>query len=149
MLSSTIALAGDHAGFDYKEALKAILIEKGYSVKDFGPNARDSVDYPDYIHPMAQAMEEGDFKLGIIVCGSGNGVAITANKYPHIRAALCWLPELASLARQHNDANVLALPARFIELEAAKNILDSFLSANFEGGRHARRVAKIADGLNF
>lgn len=149
MLSSTIALAGDHAGFDYKEALKTILIEKGYSVKDFGPNTSDSVDYPDYIHPMAQAMEEGNFKLGIIVCGSGNGVAITANKYPHIRAALCWLPELASLARQHNDANVLALPARFIELEAAKNILDSFLSADFEGGRHARRVTKIADGLNF
>lgn len=146
MQDRKIALAGDHAGFEYKEALKAVLKEEGYTLKDFGPHTADSVDYPDYIHPMAQAMEEGDFALGVVVCGSGNGVAITANKYPHIRAALCWLPELASLARQHNDANVLALPARFVELETAKTILKSFLAAEFEGGRHARRVAKIADG---
>jgi len=138
-----LAIASDHAGFQLKEQLKKYLAEKGYELKDFGTYSEESVDYPDFIHPMAEAVENGEFKLGLIMCGSGNGVAITANKHQGVRAAYCWNEEIARLARMHNDANVCALPARFIAFDYAKVIVDAFLSAEFEGGRHQRRVEKI------
>lgn len=138
-----IAMASDHAGYDLKEFLKKILVGKGYEVTDFGTNSTDSCDYPDYAHPAAIAVETGKCDLGIAMCGSGNGIQMTLNKHQGIRAALCWLPELASLARQHNDANILVLPARFISQNEALEIMDAFLAADFEGGRHQRRVDKI------
>lgn len=137
-----IAIGGDHAGFAYKQEIIQALV-KHYQVKDFGAFSADSVDYPDHVHPLAEAVVSQDCELGILICGSGNGVAITANKHKGIRAALCWLPELASLARSHNNANILCLPARFVGLEEAKMIVDAFLEAQFEGGRHAKRVEKI------
>ncbi|MBK1441333.1 ribose 5-phosphate isomerase B [Parapedobacter sp. ISTM3] len=140
----TIAIGGDHAGFDYKEALVSFLESAGYTVKNFGAFTADSVDYPDFAHPVASAVERGEFECGILVCGSANGVAITANKHQGIRAAICWQEQLASLARQHNDANVLCIPARFIDVELAKAITDTFLTTEFEGGRHANRVGKIS-----
>ncbi|SKB84685.1 ribose 5-phosphate isomerase B [Parapedobacter luteus] len=140
----TIAIGGDHAGFDYKEALVSFLENAGYTVKNFGAFTADSVDYPDFAHPVASAVERGEFEYGILVCGSANGVAITANKHQGIRAAICWQEQLASLARQHNDANVLCIPARFIDVELAKAITDTFLTTEFEGGRHANRVGKIS-----
>lgn len=136
-------MAADHAAFDLKETIKLYLKEKGYEVKDFGTFSPDSCDYADFAHPAAKAVENGDCDFGIAMCGSGNGIQITLNKHQKIRAALCWLPELASLARQHNDANFLVLPGRFISTENAKEIVDAYLGAEFEGGRHARRVAKI------
>ena len=139
-----IALGGDHAGVGYKEQLHQHLLALGYSVKDFGPVTTASVDYPDYVHPLSKALEAGEVDLGIVICGSGNGVAITANKHQGIRAALCWNEELAALARQHNDANVLALPARFISYELAERLAEIFLTTPFEGGRHQSRVNKIA-----
>ncbi len=139
-----IALGADHAGFLHKEHLKALLTHLGHEPKDFGTDSEVSVDYPDYVHPLAEAIEKNEQDLGILVCGSGNGVAITANKHQGIRAAIAWNEELAALARQHNNANVLALPARFISKEEAEKIVKAFLEAAFEGGRHARRVAKIA-----
>jgi ribose 5-phosphate isomerase B len=139
----TIALGADHAGFALKEHLKKWLENNGHSVKDFGTYSNDSADYPDFAHPVASAVEDKEFDLGLLVCGSGNGVAMTANKHQGIRAAICWNEELAALAREHNDANVLCLPARFISEEDAVRILDRFLHSNFEGGRHARRVGKI------
>lgn len=139
-----IAIGGDHAGFEYKSKLKKFLAKHGHSVTDFGTNSTDSVDYPDYIHPLAKAMKGDEFDLGIVICGSGNGVAMTANKYEHVRAALCWKRELAQLARQHNDANVLAIPARFVSYNMAKNMVSDFLNTKFEGGRHQRRVDKIS-----
>jgi ribose 5-phosphate isomerase B len=139
-----IAIGGDHAGFSYKQALTALLAELGHEAIDFGPGSEASVDYPDHAHPLAEAVEQGRADLGILICGSGNGVAITANKHAGIRAALCWNRSLAELARQHNDANVLCLPARFISLDEAKDLAQAFLSTPFEGGRHANRVAKIA-----
>ena len=139
-----IAIGGDHAGFEYKSELKKFLSEQGHSVTDFGPDSDDSVDYPDYVHPLCKAMEGDEFDLGIVICGSGNGVAMTANKYQHIRAALCWKRELAQLAREHNDANVLAIPARFVSFELAKDMVSDFLNTKFEGGRHQRRVDKIS-----
>lgn len=139
-----IAIASDHAGYALKEAIKTFLHEKGIEPVDFGTHSEDSTDYPDYVHPLATALGKGDPELGIVICGSGNGVNITANKHAHIRSALCWLPELASLARQHNDANVLAMPARFIDVKTAREITDAFLNASFEGGRHQNRVNKIA-----
>ena len=139
-----IALGGDHAGVGYKEQLHHHLLALGYSVKDFGPVTTASVDYPDYVHPLSKALEAGEFDLGIVICGSGNGVAITANKHQGIRAALCWNEDLAALARQHNDANVLAIPARFISYELAERIAEIFLTTPFEGGRHQSRVNKIA-----
>ena len=139
-----IAIGCDHAGFPLKEPVTALLREKGIEVRDFGTFSTDSVDYPDFVHPVATMVEEGRAQLGIVMCGSGNGVAMTANKHQGIRAALCWTPELASLARQHNDANVLALPARFIPADLALSIVLAFLDASFEGGRHAGRVGKIA-----
>ncbi len=139
----TIALGGDHAGFQYKEEIVALLETKGTMYKDFGPFSEASVDYPDYVHPLARAVESGAYDFGILICGSGNGVAMTANKHAGIRAALCWSPELASLARQHNNANVLCLPARFIPLETAKACIEVFLTTAFEGGRHEARVKKM------
>ena len=138
-----IALASDHAGFRLKEFLKPYLIEKGYELMDFGTNSEDSCDYPDFAHPAALAVETGKCDIGIGVCGSGEGMQITLNKHQGIRAALCWLPEIATLSRQHNDANFLVLPARFISEDEAKKIVDAYLEAVFEGGRHQRRVAKI------
>lgn len=144
MMPKTIVLGADHAGFEHKEAVKNFLLEKGYLVLDKGTHTTESVDYPDFIHPVAKAIEQGDAALGIIFCGSGNGVAMTANKHAHIRAALAWLVELAELARQHNDANVLSIPSRYVSTELAIQMVDAFLKTDFEGGRHQRRVDKIA-----
>lgn len=143
-MSKKIAIGGDHAGFEYKAKLVSKLESQGYEVKDFGPFSTDSVDYPDYVHPLCSAIEAGEFDLGIVICGSGNGVAITANKHQGIRAALCWDNELAALARQHNNANVIAIPARFIAYELAEQLVETFLTTDFEGGRHLNRVNKIA-----
>ena len=139
-----ISIGGDHAGFIYKEEIIKMLSTEGHEVKDFGPFSEASVDYPDFAHPVAASVEKGEAHFGILICGSGNGVAITANKHQGIRAALCWTEELGSLARQHNDANILCLPARFVDLELAKNIVNKFLSTAFEGGRHQNRVNKIS-----
>lgn len=138
-----IAIACDHAGFEYKEIIKKHL-EGKFEVEDFGTFSADSVDYPDFVHPAADSIEQGRNELGILICGSGEGVAITANKHQKIRCALCWMPELASLARQHNDANMIALPARFIASQLATDIVDTFLNTPFEGGRHQNRVEKIS-----
>jgi ribose 5-phosphate isomerase B len=140
----TIAVGCDHAGFPFKHPVIAHLEQAGHTVLDFGTNSTASADYPDFAHPTALAVEEGDAELGILICGSGNGVAITANKHQNVRCALCWETDIAQLARQHNNANMIALPARFVSLERALNIVDAFLSAQFEGGRHATRVGKIA-----
>ncbi len=139
-----IGIGGDHAGYAYKKALIEMLTQSGYEIKDFGPFSDASVDYPDFAHPLANAVEKQEVNLGILICGSGNGVAITANKHQSIRAALCWTEELGALARQHNNANVLCLPARFISLDLAKQITNTFLTTPFEGGRHENRVNKIA-----
>lgn len=139
-----IALGGDHAGFEYKAELIKFLTEKGYATKDFGPFSAESVDYPDYVHPVATAVENGEFDFGILICGSANGVAMTANKHTGIRAGIAWAAELAKLSRQHNNANILCLPARFISLETAKECTAVFLDTTFEGGRHQNRVDKIA-----
>ena len=138
-----IAIACDHAGFEYKEIIK-IHLEGKFEVEDFGTFSPDSVDYPDFVHPAADSIEQGRNELGILICGSGEGVAITANKHQKIRCALCWMPELATLARQHNDANMIALPARFIASQLATDIVDTFLNTPFEGGRHQNRVEKIS-----
>lgn len=137
-----IAIGSDHAGFEYKELLKGNLSE--HEVRDFGTYSKDSADYPDFAHPVSLAVENNEFDLGILVCGSANGVAITANKHQGIRAAICWTEELASLARRHNNANILCLPARFIEFSLAQRIADTFINTAFEGGRHATRVNKIS-----
>ncbi|HXH99256.1 MAG TPA: ribose 5-phosphate isomerase B [Sphingobacteriaceae bacterium] len=138
----SIAIGADHAGFEYKDLLKEFL--KEYRVKDFGTHSAASVDYPDFAHPVASAIENNEFELGILVCGSANGVAITANKHEGIRAAICWTEELAQLARQHNNANILCIPARFISVDLARQITHAFLHTEFEGGRHADRVNKIS-----
>ncbi len=138
-----IAIGADHAGFNLKERLKKWLEKNGHTIRDFGTFSEDSADYPDFAHPVAEAVQDKTFDLGLLVCGSGNGVAMTANKHEGVRAALCWNEDLASLARQHNDANVLCLAARFIDPGEAEQILDRFLNSSFEGGRHARRVGKI------
>jgi ribose 5-phosphate isomerase B len=143
-MGKKIAIGGDHAGYDFKEKLVQKLESLGYEIKDFGPYSHDSVDYPDYVHPLASAIEKGEFELGIVICGSGNGVAITANKHQGIRAALCWNEELSALARQHNNANILAIPARYISYELAEKLSEIFLTTDFEGGRHSNRVNKIA-----
>ncbi|MCX2475234.1 ribose 5-phosphate isomerase B [Pedobacter sp. MC2016-05] len=137
-----IAIGGDHAGFEYKELLKDFLAN--YDVKDFGTYSLDSVDYPDFAHPVAAAVESGEFLYGILLCGSANGVAIAANKHAGIRAGLCWENEVASLVRKHNNANVLCIPARFVSEELAKEITSTFLDTEFEGGRHQTRVDKIS-----
>ncbi|MGZ5197193.1 MAG: ribose 5-phosphate isomerase B [Kaistella sp.] len=137
-----IAIASDHAGFDYKENIKKHL-ESQYEIKDFGTFSKDAVDYPDFVHPAATSVESGESDFGILICGSGQGVSITANKHQQIRCALCWMPELAELARKHNNANMIAIPARFIASELAIDIIDRFLGTDFEGGRHQTRVDKI------
>ena len=142
-----IAISADHAGFAQKQLLTQWLREQGYAVRDFGPTSAAAVDYPDYVHPLAAAVARGEFALGLLLCGSGNGVCITANKHAGIRAALAWAPELATLARQHNDANVLCLPARFLTDAQAREIVAQFLTTNFEGGRHQTRVDKISPGI--
>lgn len=143
-MKKKIAIGGDHAGFEYKQALITKLEKEGYEIKDYGPDSENSVDYPDFAHPLAEGVANGQQELGILICGSGNGVAMTANKHPDIRAALCWNDELAELARQHNNANVLCLPARFVSLVQAQSIVQHFLQTSFEGGRHERRVQKIS-----
>lgn len=142
-MKKIIAIGNDHAGLDYKNSIVQLLESKGYEVIDKGTNKGDSVDYPDFAHPVAQAVETGEAQLGIVMCGSGNGVAITANKHKGIRAALCWQVEIAKLARQHNNANVLALPIRFVTQEVALDMVAAFVDTAFEGGRHAKRVEKI------
>ena len=139
-----IAIGADHAGFSLKEKLKNYLQEQGHEVKDFGPSSEASVDYPDFAHPVANAVEKKEAELGLLMCGSGNGINMTANKHAGIRAALCWNAEIAKLSRQHNNANILTLPARFIEEAEAKKCADVFFSTPFEGGRHEGRVKKIA-----
>ena len=138
-----IALASDHAGYEMKEFLKGFLEQEGKDLKDFGTYSEASCDYPDYAHPAAEAVEKGECEMGIAICGSGNGMQITLNKHQGIRAALCWLPELGKLAREHNDANFLVLPARFISLVDAASIVEAFFDSKFEGGRHELRVKKI------
>lgn len=139
-----IAIGSDHAGYEYKSQLVQYLEDKGLQVKDMGVYESKSADYPDFAHPVAYAVEKREVSSGILVCGSGNGVAITANKHQGIRAALCWLPEIAKLARQHNNANVICLPSRFVGIEQAKEMVDIFLNTEFEGGRHQTRVDKIS-----
>ncbi len=142
-MSLKIAFGGDHAGFEYKQILMAELQEQGIEVKDFGPYSDASCDYPDYVHPLAKAVENGEFTFGVIICGSANGVNMVANKYAGIRSAITWKKELAELTRQHNNANVLALPARFISIDEARACLKAFIETPFEGGRHENRVNKI------
>ena len=141
---TTIAIGCDHAGFPFKQPIIKYLREQGYDVLDFGTDSPASVDYPDFVHPTAEAVESGKAEAGVLICGSGNGVAITANKHQNIRCALCWQEDIASLARQHNDANMIAIPARFVDLDVAFKMVDIFLTREFEGGRHADRVNKIA-----
>ena len=140
----SIGIACDHAGFEYKEKVVNYLKDKGYNVTDYGCFSTESVDYPDFAHQLAKSIEEGKNVLGIQFCGSGNGINMSANKHQSVRSALCWEIEIAELARLHNDANVCTMPARFISLEKAINIIDSFLSTEFEGGRHQKRVNKIS-----
>ncbi len=138
-----IAIGNDHAGTDYKLAIVGLLKSMGHEVINHGTDSSDSVDYPDFVHPVADDIASGKAAFGIIICGSGNGAAMTANKHQEIRAALCWNKELVSLAREHNDANILSLPARFIAIPQALEMVQTFLNTDFEGGRHARRVEKI------
>ena len=138
-----IGIASDHAGYEMKEFLVGYLGAMGYEVLDFGPSPPERVDYPDYAHPLAEAVERGEVACGIGLCGSGEGMAIALNKHQGIRAGLCWEPDIASLIRRHNDANVVVLPARFITNDEAVAILDAYFSAEFEGGRHEARIAKI------
>ena len=142
--SKPIAIGSDHAGFEYKEAIKKWLVHKGYQVKDFGTPSLDSVDYHDYAHPTAASVASGESTFGILICGSANGVAMTANKHQSIRAALCWQTDVAALTRQHNDANVICIPARFVALALAEQMIEVFMETAFEGGRHAGRVGKIS-----
>lgn len=139
-----IAIGCDHAGFEYKSQLVNFLEEKGFQVKDMGVYEDKSSDYPDFAHPVAYAVEKREVSLGVLICGSGNGVAITANKHQGIRAALCWMPEIARLARLHNNANIICLPSRFVSIEHAKEMVEVFLKTEFEGGRHQTRVDKIS-----
>ncbi len=138
-----VGIASDHAGFELKEFVKKWLEEKNYEYKDFGTCSTESTDYADYAHPLGYAIEEGECFPGVAICGSGEGISMTLNKHQGVRAALCWIPEIAHLARQHNDANVLVMPGRFIDTEMASKILEEFFNTSFEGGRHAKRIAKI------
>ena len=141
--TKTIGLASDHAGFALKQFVKEYLNEKGLEYKDYGTHSEESCDYPDFGHALARGIENGEVFPGIAICGSGEGIAMTLNKHQSIRAGLAWIPEIAHLVRQHNDANVLVMPGRFISKETARQIMDEFLSTEFEGGRHQRRVEKI------
>jgi ribose 5-phosphate isomerase B len=138
-----IAIGSDHAGFGYKDAIKDHLTKNGFTVTDLGTFTESSCDYPDYAHAVANAVEKGDCEKGVLICGSANGVAITANKHAGIRAALCWEKEIAILARAHNDANIICIPARFVSTDIAFEMTDAFFATEFEGGRHATRVSKI------
>lgn len=140
---NTIGLCCDHAGYELKEYVKQILESKGITCKDFGTHSTESCDYPDFAHPLAYAVEAGEVYPGIAICGSGNGIAMTLNKHQGIRAALCWQEEIAKLAREHNDANILVMPGRFIDREEATRTLEAFINTPFEGGRHIRRIEKI------
>lgn len=142
-MNNIIPIASDHAGFEYKEEIKKYLADKGFEVKDFGTDSTDSCDYADLIHPLASAIDKGEYSRGIILCGSANGVNMTANKYQNVRSAICWNPEIAVLARSHNDANICAIPARFTEIKTVFQIIDDYLNTEFEGGRHQKRVEKI------
>jgi ribose 5-phosphate isomerase B len=143
-LDKPIAIGADHAGYELKNIISDFLRSKGLSVKDFGTHSSDSVDYPDFAHPVASAVESGEAGVGILICGSANGVAITANKHQGIRAAIAWSEEISKLARQHNNANILCIPARFVSTTVAETMTDVFLETPFEGGRHEKRVAKMA-----
>jgi ribose 5-phosphate isomerase B len=142
--TKTIPIASDHGGYEMKEYLKKKLIEEGYNIKDMGTYSSDSVDYPDMIHPLAKSINVGEYKQGIILCGSGNGAQMTANKYPNVRAGLCWTVEQASLIRQHNNANIISIPGRFVNEKLALDMVKTFLNTEFEGGRHLTRVSKIS-----
>ena len=142
--TKTVAIGADHAGYEYKTVIIDLLQNKGFKVKDFGTYSTDSVDYPDFAHPVASAVEKGEAETGILICGSGNGVAITANKHQGVRAAICWQTEIASLARKHNNANILCIPARFVSTPEAEEMVNVFMNTAFEGGRHEKRVGKIA-----
>lgn len=138
-----IAIGSDHAGVEYKEKIVKLLKKRNIQVTDYGTHSLESVDYPDFVHPTAKDVEKGNVDLGIVICGSGNGVAMTANKHQGVRAALCWNNNLAALARQHNNANILAIPARFVSQRMANIMVRTFIDTDFEGGRHQRRVSKI------
>jgi ribose 5-phosphate isomerase B len=139
-----IPIGADHAGFQLKELIRQYLLDVGYEVKDFGCFSEESIDYPDYAHPVSEMVQENEGMRGILICGSGNGINMTANKHAGIRSALCWKKEIAELARLHNNANIIALPARFISYEEAREMVEVFLTTDFEGGRHQKRVEKIA-----
>jgi len=143
MSTSSIAIGSDHAGFECKESIKTALktVNSGFALVDVGTHSADSVDYPDFAHQVATQVESGEVEMGVVICGSGNGVCITANKHKGIRAALCWSVEIAALARQHNDANVLCIPARFVSHETALQMVETFMNTAFEGGRHQKRIA--------
>lgn len=143
MEKKVIGIASDHAGYEMKEMAKKYLEEKGYTVKDFGAPSAESADYADFAHPLGNAISDGDLKRGVAFCGSGNGINITLNKHKGVRSAYSWNPEIARLGRAHNDANICAMPARFLEVEQVKEIIDVFLRTDFEGGRHQRRIEKI------
>ena len=143
-LSLPVAIGSDHAGFNYKEAIISFLDGKNVSWKDFGTHSIDSVEYPDFAHPVATAVENKEAAFGILICGSANGVAITANKHQGIRAAICWGEELAELSRKHNNANIICIPARFVREDLVEKMLEIFIHTEFEGGRHQKRVSKIA-----
>ena len=142
-MSERIPIASDHGGYELKERLKAALQARGYEVDDLGPASEASTDYADYAHPLAERVSSGEAPRGILMCGTGLGMSYAANRHPHVRAAVAWAPEIAALARQHNDANVLVLPARFVAADEAERILDAWLATPFEGGRHERRIEKI------
>jgi ribose 5-phosphate isomerase B len=143
-LTLPVAIGCDHAGFEYKQALVSFLSGKNVRSKDFGTYSAESVDYPDFAHPVAQAVEDGEAAFGILICGTGNGVAMTANKHQNIRAAVCWGEELAGLVRKHNDANIICIPARFVKEDLAEKMVEIFIHTEFEGGRHENRVKKIS-----
>lgn len=142
-MKRTLAIASDHAGYSMKLSVIKYLKDKGYQINDFGTDTDGAVDYPDYGHPLAEAVESGQFDMGISLCGSGNGINMVTNKHQGIRGALCWNSEMSALARSHNDANICSIPARFVDLDTAKEIVDAFLETEFEGGRHVKRIQKI------
>lgn len=146
-MKEIIPIANDHAGYELKKKVVEHLTKRGFEVKDFGTDSADSCDYPDFAHQLGRVINRGEMARGIVICGSGNGVQMTVNKYPNVRCALCWTPEIAHLGRQHNDCNILSLPARFIPQETALQIVDEYLNTPFEGGRHQRRVEKISQCL--
>ena len=139
----TISIGNDHAGPDYKEAIVKHLQAKGYTINNYGTDTFDSVDYPDFVHPVAKDVEEGKVDFGILICGSANGVAMTANKYQNVRAGICWMNEITELTRQHNNANIICIPARYTAIPQAIKMVDTFLNTEFEGGRHQNRINKI------